>query len=203
MDRDSAWALLTQYTESPNLLNHALAVEAAMTGYARRLGEDEGKWAIAGLLHDFDYERWPDPDQHPARGAQILREARYPEDVVTAILSHATYTGVPRETPMARALFAVDELTGLIAAVALVRPSRSVLDVKVKSVKKKWKQPSFAAGVSRQDIAAGAEELGVDLDEHIAFVIGAMQGVAERIGLAGERGEEAAVAGAVADASGS
>lgn len=188
MDRESAWALLTEYTESPNLLNHALAVEAAMAAYARRLGEDETKWAITGLLHDFDYERWPDAPDHPVRGAEILRAAGYPEDIVTAILGHATYTGVPRDTPLARALFAVDELTGLVTAVALVRPSRSVLDVKVKSVKKKWKQPSFAAGVNREDIAAGAAELGVDLDEHIAFVIEALQGVAEEIGLAGQMG---------------
>jgi len=188
VDRDSAWALLTEYTDSPSLLHHALAVEAAMAAYARRLGEDEAKWAIAGLLHDFDYQRWPEAPDHPTRGAEILRDAGYPEDIITAILGHATYTGVPRATPMAKALFAVDELTGLVAAVALVRPSRSVLDVKVKSVVKKWKQPSFAAGVSRDDISVGAAELGVDLDEHIAFVVEAMQQVAEQIGLAGDAG---------------
>lgn len=195
MDRDSAWALLTEYTKSPSLLHHALAVEAAMAAYARRLGGDEDEWAITGLLHDFDYERWPEPDQHPTRGGQILRQAGYPDQIITAIASHATYTGVPRDTALARALFAVDELTGLIAAVALVRPSRSVLDVTVKSVKKKWKQPSFAAGVSRDDIATGAAELGVELDEHIAFVTGAMQAVAGRIGLAGEAGALSEAAG--------
>lgn len=159
-----------------------------MVAYARRLAGDEAKWSITGLLHDFDYERWPDAPDHPTRGAAILRGAGYTEDIITAILGHATYTGVPRDTPMARALFAVDELTGLVTAVSLVRPSRSVLDVKVKSVLKKWKQPSFAAGVSRDDISTGAAELGVELHEHIAFVIEAMQQVADEIGLAGDRG---------------
>ncbi|MFH1571960.1 MAG: HDIG domain-containing metalloprotein [Gemmatimonadota bacterium] len=184
-DRDRAWALLTEYTESPSLRNHALAVEAAMRAYARRCGEDQEKWGVVGLLHDFDYERWPGPDQHPVRGAEILRQQGYPEDVVNAVLSHAPYTGVPRDTAMARALFAVDELAGFLIAVALVRPSRSLLDVKVSSVRKKLKQPSFAAAVSRQDIEAGARALGVELDEHLATVIEALQGVADRIGLAG------------------
>jgi len=186
VDRDSAWALLTEYTPSPNLRNHALGVEAAMRAYARHFGEDEEKWGLVGLLHDFDYERWPEPENHPQKGSEILRQAGYPEDIVRAILSHAPYLGVQRESPMERALFAVDELCGLIVAVALVRPSRSVLDVTVRSVKKKWKQPSFAAGVNRDEIALGAAELGVDLDEHLAAVIDAMQGIAAQIGLAGK-----------------
>lgn len=186
MNRDSAWALLTEYTQSPNLLNHALAVEAAMRAYARHFGEDEEKWGLVGLLHDFDYERWPEPESHPQKGSEILRQAGYPDEVIHAILAHAPYLGVQRESLMDRTLFAVDELCGLIVAVALVRPSRSVLDVTMRSVKKKWKQPSFAAGVNRDEIALGAAELGVDLDEHLAAVIKAMQGIATQIGLAGE-----------------
>ena len=185
VDRDGAWDLLTEYTQSPNLRNHGLAVEAAMRAYARHFGEDEEKWGQVGLLHDFDYERWPEPESHPQKGSDILRQAGYPDDVIHAILAHAPYLGLERESLMDRALFAVDELCGLIVAVALVRPSRSVLDVTVRSVKKKWKQPSFAAGVNRDEIALGATELGVDLDEHLAAVIKAMQGIAAQIGLAG------------------
>ncbi len=175
--------LLKKYTKSDSLIKHALAVEASMRAYANKYGEDEDKWGIVGLIHDFDYEEKPDPKDHPIRGSEILREEGYPEDIIYAILSHAQYLNLERKSPMDKALFAVDELTGLITAVALVRPSRSVMDVKVSSVKKKMKAKAFAAGVSREDIKEGAEELGVDLDEHIDFVIKAMQGVADQLGL--------------------
>jgi len=181
--RDEAYALLTEYTKNPNLVKHGLAVEAAMRAYARRLGEDEDEWSIVGLLHDFDYEKWPTPEDHPARGAEILAERGYPEHMIRAVKSHANYMGIARETPMEKALFAVDELTGFIVAVALVRPSKSVLDVKVSSVKKKFKDKRFAAGVNRDDIFNGAEALGVELDEHIATVIEAMQSIAAELGL--------------------
>lgn len=188
--RDASLALLEEFTASDSLRKHMLAVEAAMRAYAERFGEDPERWAAAGLMHDFDYERWPNDahsptDEHPSAGVRILRERGYPEDVLQAILGHATYTGVARESLMARALFAVDELTGLITATALVKPSKSVHDVEVRSVRKKMKDKAFARGVNREDILIGAEALGVALDEHIAFVIAAMQGVAERLGLAG------------------
>ena len=189
LDRDRAQELLTEYTKKPSLVNHALAVEAALREYARRLGGDVATWRITGLLHDFDYERWPEPEDHPLKGSEILRSAGYPEEIVYAILSHAQYLELERKSPLDRALFAVDELCGLITAVTLVRPSRSILEVTVRSIKKKWKQRSFAAGVSREDIALGASELGVDLDEHIAFVLEALQGSAVQIGLAGEQTE--------------
>jgi predicted hydrolase (HD superfamily) len=165
-----------------------LAVEAAMRAYATRFGEDPDRWGLAGLVHDFDYERFPNAEhsataEHPAGGVDILRAQGYPEDVLQAILGHATYTGVPRDTRMAKTLFAVDELTGLITATALVRPSRSVLEVDARSVRKKMKDKAFARGVSRDDVQVGAAELGVDLDEHIQFVIGAMQAVAPTLGL--------------------
>ncbi len=167
-----------------------LAVEAAMRAYAERLGGEPERWALAGLLHDFDYERYPNADrapdrEHPAEGVRLLRERGVPEDVLEAILGHATYTGVPRRTPMARALFAVDELCGLITATALVKPSRSLNEVDARSVRKKMKDKAFARGVNREDILQGAAELGVDLDEHIAFVIEALQRDAEALGLAG------------------
>jgi putative nucleotidyltransferase with HDIG domain len=181
--RDEAHALLTEHTTKDALLKHAYAVEAAMRAYARKLGGNEEEWGAVGLLHDFDYERYPSLEDHPFRGAEILRERGYPEEMIQAVLGHAAHTGVARETPMARALFAVDELTGLVTAVALVRPSKSVADVTVKSVKKKLKDKSFAANVSREDIRQGAEELGVDLDEHIGFVVEAMRGVAPALGL--------------------
>jgi predicted hydrolase (HD superfamily) len=159
-----------------------------MRAYAQKLGEDIERWGLAGLLHDFDYERYPNAahsstDEHPAEGVRVLRSRGYPDDVLTAILGHATYTAVPRESLMAKALFAVDELTGLITATALVKPSRSVRDVDARSVRKKMKDKAFARGVSREDITRGAAELGVDLDEHIAFVVAAMQGEAEALGL--------------------
>ena len=194
MERTRAWALLTEHTQSRNLINHALAVEAAMRAYARRLDGDEDRWGVTGLLHDFDYERWPEPENHPQKGAEILRSAGCDEEIVYAILSHAQYLELERQSPMDRALFAVDELCGLITAVALVRPSRSVVDVKLSSIKKKWKQRAFAEGVNREDIEAGARELGVDLDEHIQVVLDALIGVAADIGLAGDEDEKSAAA---------
>lgn len=189
-ERTEALALLHEYTRSDSLRKHMLAVEAAMRAYARRMDDDVERWALAGLLHDFDYERFPNADQaadreHPAEGVRVLRELGYPEDVLQAILGHAGYTGVARVTPMARALFAVDELTGLITATALVKPSRSVHDVDVRGVRKKMKDRAFARGVNREDVIQGAAELGVELDEHIAVVIGAMQAEAEALGLDG------------------
>jgi predicted hydrolase (HD superfamily) len=167
-----------------------LAVEAAMRAYAERNGDDVERWGLAGLVHDFDYERFPNDahsatEQHPAEGVRILRERGWPEDILEAILGHAQYSGVPRVTQMAKTLFAVDELTGLITATALVRPSRSVHEVETRSVRKKMKDKAFARGVSREDVIEGAEALGVDLDEHIAFVIGAMQRSADSLGLTG------------------
>lgn len=185
MNRQDAWALLTEFTRNPNLIKHALAVEAAMRAYARKFKEDEEKWGIVGLIHDFDYEQHPTLEEHPFAGARILEERGWPEEIVKAVLSHANHTGVKRESLMEKALFAVDELTGLIIAVALVRPTKSILDVTVESVKKKWKEKSFAAGVNREDIERGAQELGVPLDEHIAIVLEAMKGIASELGLAG------------------
>lgn len=188
--RREALALVHEFTASESLRKHMLSVEAAMRAYAETFGEDADRWALAGLLHDFDYERYPNPthsptEEHPAFGVRLLREKGYPEDILQAILGHATYSGVPRDTPMAKALFAVDELTGLITATALVRPTRSLHEVDASSVRKKMKDRAFARGVSREDVLAGATELGVDLDSHIQFVIGAMQRCAEEIGLAG------------------
>jgi putative nucleotidyltransferase with HDIG domain len=181
--RDDALKLLYEYTESENLRKHALAVEAAMREYAKKFGEDEEKWAIVGLLHDFDYEKFPSQDQHPWIGSKILEERGYPEDIRRAILAHANYTGVPRDTLMAKAIYACDELCGFITAVALVRPNKKLEEVTVKSVKKKLKDKSFARSVNREDIYKGAEELGVPLDEHIQFVINAMKKIADKLGL--------------------
>lgn len=188
--RADALALMEEWTPSDSLRKHMLAVEAAMVAYARHFGEDEARWALAGLLHDFDYERFPNnahaaDAEHPSEGVRHLRSRGYPDDVLQAILGHAHYTGVARETPMAKTLFAVDELTGLITAAALVRPSRSVNDLEASSVKKKMKDKGFARGVSREDVVNGAADLGVDLDTHIAFVIEAMRGRASLLGLAG------------------
>ena len=179
---------MQEYTASDSLRKHMLSVEAAMRAYADKWKEDIARWALAGLIHDFDYERFPNEahsptDEHPSEGVRILRSRGWPEDILEAILGHATYTGVPRNTQMAKTLFAVDELTGLITATALVKPSRSVHDVEAKSVRKKMKDKAFARGVNRDDVLVGVSELGVDLDEHIAFVISAMQGVASDIGL--------------------
>ena len=188
--RDDALALVHEYTASDSLRKHMLAVETAMRAYAGHFGEDVERWGLTGLVHDFDYERYPNEahsatEEHPAQGVRILRDLGYPDDVLQAILGHATYCGVPRETRMAKALFAVDELTGLITATALVRPSRSLLEVEARSVRKKMKDKAFARGVSREDVVQGAQELGVDLDEHIGFVITAMQRNAPALGLAG------------------
>ena len=188
--RDDALALVHEYTASDSLRKHMLAVEAAMRAYANRNDEDVERWGLAGLIHDFDYERFPNAahsatEEHPAEGVRLLRARGWPEDILEAILGHAQYSGVPRVTPMAKTLFAVDELTGLITATALVRPSRSVLEVEARSVRKKMKDKAFARGVSREDVIQGAEALGVELDEHIAFVIGAMQRSADTLGLAG------------------
>ena len=188
--REDALALMHEYTASESLRAHMLSVEAAMRAYASRFGEDPERWGLTGLLHDFDYERFPNDahsatEEHPAEGVRILRARGYPEDMLQAILGHATYCGVARETTMAKALFAVDELTGLITASALVRPSKSVLDLDGRSVRKKMKDKGFARGVSREDVLQGASELGVELDEHIQFVIEALRPVAGSIGLQG------------------
>src|ERR671926_1651545 len=174
--RDEALALLHEYTASDSLRKHMLAVEAAMRAYANRFGENPDRWGLAGLMHDFDYERFPNDahsptEEHPAHGVRVLREHGFPEDVLQAILGHATYTGVARETTMAKTLFAVDELTGLITATALVKPSKSVHEVDARSVRKKMKDKAFARGVNRDDVIRGAQELGVELDEHIQLVI--------------------------------
>ena len=188
--REETLALMHEYTASESLRKHMLSVEAAMRAYAEKMGEDVARWGTAGLIHDFDYEKFPNnahspTEEHPAEGVRILRSRGYPEDILEAILGHAQYCGVARVTPMAKTLFAVDELTGLITATALVKPTKSVHDVDAKSVRKKMKDKAFARGVSREDVIQGAEELVVDLDEHIAFVIQAMQKNADAIGLAG------------------
>ncbi len=182
MDREEAWQLLCEYTKSENLRRHALAVEACMQAYARKFGHDEETWAVAGLLHDFDYELYPNPPDHPLKGSQILSDRGYPEDVRRAILAHADYTGVPRDTLMAKTLFACDEIAGFITACALVRPDK-IQSLEPKSVRKRMKDKAFARSVRREDIVAGAEELGVDTNEHIALCIRAMQGIGDRLGL--------------------
>ncbi len=185
LNRDAAWELLAEYTQSENLRKHGLAVEAALRGYARKFAEDELLWGTVGLLHDFDYERWPSLDDHPFRGAEILRKQGYPEVVVRAILSHADYTGVPRESKLEHALFACDEMSGFVTAASLVRPSKSVLDLAAKSVKKRMKDKAFARGVSRDDLRLGAEKIGLPLDDHITNVITFMREEADALGLRG------------------
>jgi len=185
MTRESAWSLLCEYTQSENLRKHMLAVEACMRAYARKFGGDQDKWGITGLLHDFDYEKYPTPQEHPFVGNKVLEERGYPEEVRRAILSHAEYSGVKRETPMEKALFACDELAGFITATALVKPGKSLAEVDARSVRKKMKDKAFARSVSRDDIVNGAAELGVDLEEHITFCIEAMKGIAGDLGLAG------------------
>jgi putative nucleotidyltransferase with HDIG domain len=175
VDRRLALALLEEYTQSPGLLKHALAVEAAMRAHARRLGADEEAFGLVGLLHDFDYERWPDPADHPFRGSEILAAKGYPEWFRRAILSHGDHTGVPRVTDLEKCLFAVDELCGFVTACTLVLPSKSLADLKVSSVRKRLKDKAFARGVNRDDVANGAAALGMDLDTHIAFVIDALK----------------------------
>lgn len=183
--RDEAWVLLKEFTAGESLLKHALAVETAVSGYARLFGEDEEAWGIVGLLHDFDYERWPEPADHPFRGAEILKERGYPEYMTRAILSHADYSGVIRESQLEHSLFACDELAGFITAASLVRPTKSVLDLETRSVKKRMKDKAFARAVSRDDLHQGAEELGISLEEHITNVIGFLRGRAEFLGLRG------------------
>ena len=184
-DRESAWRLLCEYTPSESLRKHSLAVEACMRAYARKWGEDEEKYGLTGLLHDFDYEKYPTPQEHPFVGNKILEERGWPEEIRRAILSHADYAGVGRETRMEKTLFACDELAGFITASALVKPGKSLAEVEAASVKKKMKDKAFARSVSRDDISNGAADLGVDLEEHIGFCIDAMRGIAGELGLAG------------------
>jgi len=188
--RIDAWQLLCEYTLSESLRKHMLAVETCVRAYARKSGADEELWGVTALLHDFDYERWPNdrhvPDQeHPAEGAKILRQRGYPEEMIRAILSHADYCNVPRQTPLEHVLFACDELAGFITACTYVRPSKSILDLEASSVKKRLKDKAFARGVSREDVQKGAEELGVPLEQHIAFCIAAMRENADALGLRG------------------
>jgi putative nucleotidyltransferase with HDIG domain len=192
MNRSEAFALLTEYVTDPSLVRHCLAVEAAMRAYARKLGEDEETWGIVGLLHDFDYQRWPNPPDHPLQGSEILRQRGYPEDVITAILSHADYLSdrYPRTRPIEKALYACDELAGLITATALLRPG-GITDLTAASVKKKMKSKGFARNVKREDIDRGAAEFGVDLTEHIQFEIDAMKTIAAQLGLERGSGGEA------------
>jgi putative nucleotidyltransferase with HDIG domain len=181
--RDEAWAVLTEFTDNPSLIKHALGVEAAMRAYARSFGEDEDVWGVIGLIHDFDYQQNPTQDTHLHVGTKILRDRGWPEDWVRTVASHADYMGVPRDTLAAKTLFAVDELSGFLTACALVRPDKAIAEVKVKSVKKKLKDKAFARGVNRDDVRNGAEELGVDLGEHIAFVRDAMATISDDLGL--------------------
>ncbi len=186
MDRQAAWALLCEYTKNENLRKHAQAVEACMRAYARKYGEEEEKWGMVGLIHDFDYEVYPNAPDHPVKGSEILKGKGYSEELRRAILGHADYTGVPRDTVLARALFACDELAGFITACALVRPDR-LMSLEARSVRKRMKDKAFARSVSREDIMKGAEELGIPLDDHITFCIEAMRGIAETLGLASPR----------------
>ena len=183
--RADAWALLTEYTKSNSLLKHALTVEAAVRGYARKFGEDEASWGIVALIHDFDYERWPDAEDHPFRGSEILRDRSYPEFIIRAILSHADYSGVQRKSHLEHTLYACDEMAGFVTAAALVRPTKSVLDLETRSVKKRMKDKAFARAVSRGDLRDGADEIGLPLDEHIANVILFIREQAEILGLRG------------------
>ena len=185
MTRDEALALVREFVKNENLVHHMLAVESAMVYYAEKLGEPVEKWAVTGLLHDFDWELHPTAEQHPADGAPILRERGVPEEIVEAILAHGEHLHLPRNTILAKALYACDEITGLITAVALLRPSRSLYDLEASSVKKKWKDKAFAAGANREEIARGAEEFGIPLWEHCGNVITAMRKIAPQIGLAG------------------
>src|SRR5438067_12989786 len=184
-NREQAWGLLTEFTQSESLRKHALAVEACMRAYARKMGGDENLWGVVGLLHDFDYEKWPNLDDHPYKGNEILKERGYSNEVRRVIMSHAEYAGVPRDTPMEKALFACDELAGFITACALVKPGKSLAEVEAKSVRKKMKDKAFARSVNRNDITSGAVVVGGDLEEHIAFCIEAMNGIAKEVGLDG------------------
>jgi putative nucleotidyltransferase with HDIG domain len=185
LSRDAAWQLMTEHTQSESLRKHMLTVEAAVRGYARMWGENEEEWAVVALLHDFDYEKWPDQQNHPYRGVEILKEKGYPEWVTRAILSHADYSGVPRESRLEKTLYACDEMSGFVTAAALVRPSKSVLDLEASSVLKRMKDKAFARAVSREDLKRGAEELGLPLEEHVANVIAFLRVQAEPLGLKG------------------
>jgi putative nucleotidyltransferase with HDIG domain len=184
-DRTAAWDLLTEFTQSESLRKHALAVEACMRAYARKFGADEELWGVVGLIHDFDYEKYPSAQEHPFKGSQILQERGYSDEIRRAIMSHAEYSGVSRDTPMEKALFACDELAGFITAVALIKPGKSLAEVDAKSVRKRMKDKAFARKVNRDDIINGAKDLGVDLDEHISFCIEAMKAIARELGLDG------------------
>lgn len=181
--RDRALAIVRQHVKNPNLVKHMLAVEAAMAAYAQKFGEAEQRWRVAGLLHDFDWEIHPSLEEHPQKGAEILRRLGVDEEMVATVLSHADHTGIKREKLIDKALFACDEVTGLIVAVALVRPSKKLADVSLESIQKKWPQKEFARGVNRADIEEGARELGIDLWEHVEFVLSAMQEIADELGL--------------------
>jgi putative nucleotidyltransferase with HDIG domain len=183
--RDAAWCLLTEFTQSESLRKHALAVESCMRAYARKAGADEELWGMVGLLHDFDYEKYPTPAEHPYKGCEILKERGYSEEVRRAIMSHAEYSGVARLSPMEKTLFACDELAGFITACALVKPGKSLAEVEAPSVRKKMKDKAFARSVHREDIVAGAADLGLELEDHIAFCIEAMRPIAKELGLAG------------------
>jgi putative nucleotidyltransferase with HDIG domain len=185
MKRDDAWCLLTEFTLSESLRKHALAVEACVRAYARKFGEDEELWGLVGLIHDFDYEKYPSAEEHPFKGSEILKERGMSEEVRRAILSHANYSGVPRESRLEKTLFACDELAGFITAVALIKPGKSLAEVDAKSVRKRMKDKAFARKVNRDDIIQGAAALGVDLDEHIAFCIEALKPIARELGLDG------------------
>ena len=185
LSRDAAWSLLTEWTKSESLRKHALAVEAAVRGYARKFGANEDEWGIVGLLHDFDYERYPTLDNHPFRGCEELQRRGYPEWVTRAILSHAQYSGVPRESPLEKSLFACDEMAGFVTAASLVRPSKSILDLEPASVVKRMKDKAFARNVKREDLRAGAEELGLPFDEHVTNVITFLRERADSLGLRG------------------
>ena len=189
MNREQTLEFLSHHVKTEMLMKHLFSVEASMRGYARKFQEDEDRWAIAGLLHDFDWEICPTPEDHPNFGAEILREHGYPDDIIRAVLTHGDHTGIPRESSMEHTLFAVDELSGFIRAVALVRPAKSLGDVSPRSVRRKMRDKNFAKDVSRDDITRGAEELGIDLDEHIAFIVESMKPVAERIDLVAEPSE--------------
>jgi putative nucleotidyltransferase with HDIG domain len=183
MDRETAYKVVEEHVESESLKKHLLAVEACMRAYARREGGDEETWGVAGLVHDFDWEICPTPESHPTFGAEILKERGFPDDIVRAVLSHGNHTGISRDTPMEKALFACDELSGFVTAVALVRPNRSLGDTSVRSVKRKLRDKAFARAINRDDITQGAEELGVELDEHIQFIIDALKPMAPALGL--------------------
>ena len=189
---DDGWKLLTEFTQSESLLKHALAVEACMRAYARKLGADEELWGMVGLIHDFDYEKYPSAEDHPFRGNEILQERGYSEEVRRAIMSHAEYSGVPRITPMEKTLFACDELAGFITACALVKPGKSLAEVEAKSVRRKMKDKAFARSVNRDDITTGAADLGLELEEHIAFCIEAMKAIARELGLEGTAAQKEA-----------